>query len=267
MPAISPARLKQQAALLSEHFNDPAAFVRSLHHLFEFYAERVKRPGQAGEPPPLLTAYKVRPPVLRLIVLELVPLVEEDPQAGLALCDALWEQPVLDFRLLAAGLLGKIPCTEPEPILARLQAWLRPDVEVRLVDALFTQGIACLRKGQPNLLVGLAETWLNEKDLFYQQLGLHLLVPLIENQKFENLPVFFRLIQDLTRSAPARLRPDILDILEALARRSPTETAYFLRQAAAMPNSPTAAWFIRQSLTAFPPALQDDLRRFSRSPS
>lgn len=265
MPAISPARLKQQAALLSEHFDDPAAFVRSLHHLLEFYAERVHRPGQAGEPPPLLSAYKVRLPVLRQIVLELAPLAEADPQAGLALCDALWEQPVLDFRLLAAGLLGKIPCADPEPPLARIQAWIRPDVEARLVDTLFNQGIACLRKQQPVILVELAEAWLDEKDLFYQQLGLRLLVPLIQDPDFENLPVFFRLIHDLTRSSPARLRPDVLDILEALARRSPTETAYFLRQTAAMPNSPTAAWFIRQSLAAFPAATRESLRQVSRA--
>ena len=50
MPAIQPVRLKRQSALLVEQFNNPAAFIRSLHHLLEFYADRVHRPGQAGEP-------------------------------------------------------------------------------------------------------------------------------------------------------------------------------------------------------------------------
>jgi hypothetical protein len=59
MPAIQPARLRQQAALMVEHFDQPAAFVRSLHHLLEYYADRAHRPGQAGKPPALLAAYNV----------------------------------------------------------------------------------------------------------------------------------------------------------------------------------------------------------------
>jgi hypothetical protein len=264
MPAILPARLRQQAALLVKHFYNPAAFARSLHHLLDSYADRVQRPGQAGDPPPLLAAYKVRPPVLRQILLELAPLARDDPESGLALCDALWEQPYLEFRLLAASLLGLIPCSPAEPVLARLQAWIRPGIEARLVDALFTQGLACLRQKDPVALVGLAEVWLKDKDLFYQQTGLRLLLPLIDDPQFENLPVFYRLIFPLTRSAPARLRPDLLDVLAALAHRSPNETAYFLQQTAVMPNSPDTAWLIRQSLHEFPEKMQEGLRNLSR---
>jgi hypothetical protein len=265
MPAISPARLRQQAALLAEYFDDPPAFKRSLHHLFDFYAERVQRPGEAGEPPPLLSAYKVRRPVLNQITLELAPRIAEDPSIGLALCDALWEQPILDFRLLAAGLLGKVPCDPAEPILDRLRGWLKPDVEIRLVEVLFTQGVACLRKKNPAALIDLAGGWLDEKDAFYQHLGLQLQIPLIDDPQFENLPVFFNLIETYVRSAPARLRPDVLDVLAALIRRSPNETAYFLRRTATMPNSPATAWFIRQSLGEFPAETQASLRQFSRS--
>ena len=71
MPAINPARLKQQAALLADHFDSPAAFVRSLHHLLDYYSERVQRTGQAGVMPTLLPAYRVRPQVLRLVLQEL----------------------------------------------------------------------------------------------------------------------------------------------------------------------------------------------------
>jgi hypothetical protein len=264
MPAILPARLRQQAALLVKHFYKPAAFVRSLHHLLDGYADRVHRPGQAGEPPPLLTAYKVRPPVLRQILLELAPLARDDPESGLTLCDALWEQPYLEFRLLAASLLGQIPCIPSEPILERLHAWIKPEVEARLVDALFTHGLACLRQKDPMALIGLAESWLNEKDWFYQQMGLRLLLPLINDPQFENLPVFYRLILPLTRTAPVRLRPDLLDVLAALTRRSPNETAYFLQRTAAMPNSPDTAWLIRQSLHEFPEKMREGLRDLSR---
>ena len=264
MPAIHPARLKHQAALLAEHFDDSPAYVRSLHHLLDSYAERIHRPGQAGTPAPLLAAYKVRPPVLRQVLQELVPLARENPEAGLGLCDALWEQPNLEFRLLAAALLGQIPCNQPELILTRIRAWVQPDVEARLLEPLFTQGIGCLRREHPGEVIILAGDWLQQKDLFYQQLGLRIMLSFIDDPQYENLPAFYRLVQPLVRSAPARLRPDILEVLAALIRRSPNETAYFLRQTAALPNSPDTPFLIRQLLRDFPEDFQNGMREFSR---
>jgi hypothetical protein len=264
MPAIHPARLRQQAALLAEHFQDPPAYVRSLHHLLETYAERAHRPGQAGGLPSLLASYKVRPPVLRLVLLELLPLVEEDPSAGLSLCDALWEEPYLEFRLLASFVLGHIPCAETESITARLRLWIQPGVEPRLLEALLKDGTLCLRRRSPLTLLAFTSSWLEEKELFYQKIGLQLLLPLITDPEYENLPAFYRLIQPLTRSAPTDLRPDLLDVLTGLVKRSPDETAFFLRQTAAIPNSPDTPWIIRQLLRQFPPDLEESLREFSR---
>ena len=49
-----------------------------------------------------------------------------------------------------------------------------------------------------------------------------------------------------------------------LVKRSPDETAFFLRQTAAIPNSPDTPWIIRQLLRQFPPDLEESLREFSR---
>lgn len=93
---------------------------------------------------------------------------------------------------------------------------------------------------------------------------MRLLLTLARDPTHENLPAFFRLIQPLTRNSPARLRPDVLDILETLARRSPKETAYFLRETALLPNSPATLFLIRQLVKAFPEEVEEDLRRFIR---
>lgn len=260
MPAIQPARLRQQAALLSEHFERPAAFVRSLHHLLDFYADRTHRPGQAGEPPPLLAAYNVKPPVLRQILYELVSLADDQPEVGLALCDALWEQAYLEFRLLAAGLLGQIPPDPPEALLHRVEAWARSVSDARLVGIILNTSLARLRQENPPGLVRQVERWLTESEIFFQKLGLQALLPLLEDQRFENFPVFYRLIYPLARVAPTSLRPELLDVVGALARRSPRETAYFLRQTMETPKSPDTAWIIRRSLGNFPPEVQESLR-------
>lgn len=260
MPAIQPARLKQQAALLVEHFADPAAFVRSLHHLLDFYADRAHRPGQSGEPAPLLAAYNVRPPVLRQILQELAPLADQEPQLALALIDALWEQAYLEFRLLAASLLGQLPPAPAHPILSRAQSWIKADPQVRMVTAVLGQGLARLRRENPDELIRLVEDWLSNDDIFYQQSGLQALLPMINDLSFENLPLFFRLIYPFTRVAPPALRPDLLDVLGALARRSPQETAYLLRQNLDIPNNTDASWLIRQCLGDFPPEIRESLR-------
>lgn len=264
MPAIFPARLKQQAALLADHFDDPAAFVRSLHHLLEAYSNRAYRPGQAGELPPLLETYRVQPPVLRQLLLAIAPLANESPASGLALSDALWEQPNLEFRLLAAMLLGQIPCSPSEPILNRLNAWIKPDMELRVLEVLFTSGLASCQQHQPQVILELAEEWLKHDESFYNQLGLRLILPFAENPDFDNLPALFRLIQPYCRKITPQLRPEILDVAIILARRSPIETTYFLRQTFEMPESKDTPWLIRQCLSEFPPQQQENLRQMLR---
>ena len=264
MPAIQPARLRQQVAELAEHFDDPPEFSRSLHLLLDFYSDRARRPGKTGRPGPLLTAYNVRSPVLRMLVQELNPLIQDNPEGGLELCDALWSEPYLEFRLLAAMLLGQIPPYPPEPITDRLKRWITTDVEFYLIEALLVHGVEQLHNEQPQVFLQLIESWMESTIIFEQQLGLRTLVQLINDPRFENLPVFFRMIQPLCQAAPAALRPDLLDVLAALAHRSPQETAYFLRQCLMFPDAPDTPWLIRQSLSKFPDESQTNLRQAMR---
>lgn len=265
MTAIQPERLKQQAVQLAEHFADPPTYVRELHQLLDYYADRVRRPGQSGRPAPLIQSYNVRPPVLRALLVELLPRLQADLQSGLALCDALWEQPYLEFRMLAILLLGQAAPDPPEAILQRIQSWITPALELQLVESLLSLGVARLQREHPMILLQQVERWLAHPQPFYQQLGLRALLPLVNNPGFENLPVFFRLITPLCQAAPSGLRADLLDVLAALARRSPQETAYFLRQVLAYPDAPDTPWLIRQSLSEFPPEIQAGLRNAVRA--
>lgn len=264
MPAIQPARLKQQAALLAEAYEQPQNFLRSLHHLMEAYADRAHRPGQAGKPPPLLSAYHVRPPVLRQILHELAAQAREDPAPAFVLCDALWAEPVLEFRLLAAALIGRLPVTPPEPVLDTIQAWLSSRPEERILATLINQGLERMRAEQPERMLAQIESWLASPEPFLRQVGLRALQPVVANPDFKNLPFLFRLVSPMVRVAPSGLRPYLLDVVEALAQRSPQETAFFLRQCLETPESPDAPWVIRQVFRSIPADLQDDLRQAMR---
>jgi len=261
MPAIQPARLKRQSTLLVEQFNNPAAFIRSLHHLLEFYADRVHRPGQAGEPSPLIQAYGVKPPILRQILMDLEPLAKEKPDRALELCDQLWEQPYLEFRQLSASLLGMIPPSSSAAILECVRGWIRQDTEDHLIDIVILHGLENLRKEDPHSIYRLINEWLAENEVHYQKIGLRTMLPLVQDPDMENLPIFLNLIQPFARSLPSSISPDLIDIVEVLARRSPQETAYFLRQTMSFPNSPDTPWLIRQVLKFFPTEIQASLRK------
>ncbi len=267
MPAIQPARLRQQAALLADHFDNPNAYIRSLHHLLDFYADRTRHPVQSGSPSPMMDSYKVRHPILRMILQELTPLAIANPTGGLTLCDALWNQPYLEFHLLGAMLLGQIPPKPPESIIQRLKTWLVPELESFLIEAAMEYSIVRLRAENPKAIIGLIQEWLNRKDSFYQQLGLRALLPLIQQPEYQNMPIFYCLIQPFASQAPVNLRPDLLDVLTALAQRSPQETAYFLKQTLAIPESPDTPWLIRQLITQFPSEIQAGLRKAEKTAS
>jgi hypothetical protein len=75
------------------------------------------------------------------------------------------------------------------------------------------------------------------------------------------------MIQPYTRKVHPSLRSDLLDILRALASRSPHEAAYFLRQTLQMAGAIDTPWLVRQSLDVFPPDLQESMRSAVRQHS
>jgi len=261
MPAIQLARLKIQTAELVPHFDDPISFVRRLHDLLDFYADRTRKPGQAGEPPPLIKPYNVPRPVLRQIRNDLVPYVATDKESALVLCDTLWVEPYLEFRLLAIGLLGLIPTDFPDEILERISAWAALGTEDRLLDALVRDGLIQVRKRTPERYITQLEEWLTAEEDFSRRIGLKAISISVSDRDFENLPRLFRLLAPLVRSTPSQLRPDLVDVIRVLAMRSPNEAAFFLRQnLTVMVDDDSTAWLIRNSVRYFPEEVQTSLR-------
>ncbi len=260
MPAIQPARLRQQAALLAQSFDQTEVFIRSLHHILEFYADNARRPSQGSEIPPLIDAYFVRPPVLRQLLVELAPYAQKEPEVATDLANALWGQPYLEFRQLAAGLLGLIPVENPQPVVEYLKSWLETRPEDRLIESILAQGTQSLRHDCLDVYLELVSDWLNRQEVFFNQLGLHALMELIQDPEFKNIPIVFRMIQPFSRSLVGELRPFMVDVLRALARRSPQETSFFLRHNLETPENPDTPWLVRQTIPDLPVEMQKSLR-------
>ena len=140
MPAIHLARLKIQITELLTHFERPVDFVRELHALLEFYADRTRRLGQSGKPKPLSQAYNVPRQVMRRIKSDIRKLVVDDSESAQALADQLWVDSWFECRLLAVNILGMFPLDPPSIVEGRLQSWGKDCREDTLLEALLEDG-------------------------------------------------------------------------------------------------------------------------------
>ena len=262
MPAIQLSRLRIQTAQLADLVSQPDVFVRQLHVLLEFYSDRTHRPGRSAEPPPLIPAYFVPVPVLRQILLEVAPCLSIDQPSGLALCDRLWEQEYHECSLLAARMIGLLPLEPLEPLQLRLDKWIRQDFGP-IQKALLEEGMSRWRKEAPASFLQRIESWLKSSNQQDQVIGLRAMLPLLKDGSFDNLPLLFRLLKPIFQAAPAQIRPDLIDVMEALARHSPKETSYFLRQNMLAQDT---AWVTRQIITVFPHEIQINLRDTMKNP-
>lgn len=266
MPAIQLARLRQNSSQLAGLYDQPELFVRKLHNFLSEYANRTHRPGQTGEPEPLLDSYNVPKPVIRQILIDTRQYVHENPRAALDLCDELWKESYFEMHYLAASILGQINPDPPEPVMERVIKWSEQIFDVQLMEVLFDRGLDQIRLQQPLYLIEQIDRWLDDSDPATNKLGLQALIPLIRSAHYDNLPVFFPKITPLIRELPTALRNDMRDVIKELAVRSPVETAHFLRQLISLSSSTNAAWLARQNLKHFPPEQQNSLRDILRTP-
>jgi hypothetical protein len=259
MPAIDLARLKKQAAQLTDLFNRPDEFVRTLHGMLEFYVNHTLRDDGAVAPSSVLETYRTPPPILKQIENEIGPLAAENPKQALDLADHLWDEGWLEMRLLAASLLGRIPPRE-ERLLPRLTAWTQQVRDPSVRAALLSTSLARLRKETPDQFLLLVSEWLNPERQRMWSNGIQALLPLIHDPDFHNLPPVFDLLVQIVETAPGTLQSDFVDLFKTLHRTSPTETIYFLRQVITNSSTPMTATTFRRISPSLPRELSDAIR-------
>lgn len=257
MPAIQLERLKHQAEQLTERFEQPEHFVRHLEDLLEQYSDHTYRPGQAGDPPPLIPWRRVPLPVLRMIAQTLEGQVAHDGASALALCDALWAQAVMEFRWLAALILGRVEAQHSPEILRRAAVWLNENDEARLLEVILTDGLGRMRAQRAEQVLLQAQAWLSEggsgaKRLRAQRAAVRLLQMLVSGDEFENLPAVYHSLARPLSTATAELGLEYSGLLNALAERSPAETAHFFEQVLAGTHGGYTEILIRQALDELP---------------
>jgi hypothetical protein len=259
MPAIQPARLRKQVQRLLETFDQPDIFVSLLHELLEFYADRTLRSSQVIEAAPLLNSYRVPKPVMRFIERDLAASIVAQPEAAFNLADALWNQRWLETRLLALTILGRLPTSNPDLISERVREWGSSCKEEKVLKALASDGVQRLRKEQREDFIRLLEDWYSSGELPQVLLGLRSTPDLLKDKKFDNLPLIFRWVGPLVRDVDLEFKEDLREVMRYLIRRSPQETAFFIRQALASAHDGKTARMLRPVVDEFPEEMKASL--------
>ncbi len=265
MPAIDIARLKMQAAVLVEKFDQPAVFLKQLREILDLYADRTMRVGVVAAPVSVLTAYRTPPAVLRQIELELAPLAGAFPEQAMALTDALWKDGTLETRLLAAILLGRVHPETPQ-LLARVTTWVSQTRDRQLRTALLSSSLARIRREKPAQFLRIVSNWFNPAVHKTWADGIYALLPLIEDPSYENLPPVYEIVRPVIKNAPGSLQNEIAELINALYAASPVETIYFLKQVIASNTNPQTVTTLRRIMAAVPADLQAALRESLRRP-
>ncbi len=261
MAAVQIARLKKEVAALGALFSRPDELKRSLDTMLDFYADRVYRAGHSVPPTPNLLAYHVHPLVIQQIELEFQSKYAEDEAGAMALAEVLWADCHIETRRLAVFLIGQLSLEPPQAIIQCIQEWAKPGEPAEILALLFTGATTRLRKEQPAAWLDAIQAWLDKPSPAEQGLGLVALQALVEDRQFLNLPPVYRMVSGFIHSPHPRLQHALQDLLEALARRSPTETVYFLRQLLGSPTPASSIRIIRRILPLFSPEGQASLRQ------
>lgn len=261
MPAIHPARLQHQAQELAAHCHNPSAFTLEWRHLLEYYSQRTHRPGAKKDKPTAVQRYRISPPVFQAVLAAIEAPIRQDPDKAIPLLQALWEQRILESRLLAAQALGLLPVDRPELVTTLAAEWGRRTREDAVREAVISQGMRRLRREAPLEHFALLEQWFSGDDPADHILGLTAVALLLEETSYEDLPALYRFMRSILPKLTNSLRPYALRALRAIITRSPRESALFLERLLEEYEAPPLLWLARHSLDAFPPDVQTRLRR------
>ena len=263
MPAIDLVRLRKQAHQLVDFFFLPEDFIKHLRETLDFYVNRTLRKQDNIAPGSNLPTYRTPSVVMRQIENAIGPTAAENPHYALELADLLWDEGYIETRLLAAYLLGRIPPRE-ERLLARLTAWNQQVIDPSVRGALLTTSLERMRKETPDQFLILVGEWIHPARQRFWANGIQALLPMIEDSRFENMPPIFELVRPIIESAPGVLQTDIGNLIKALYKDSPSETAYFLHEVLENSSTPLTIATLRRLMPTFPKELQTSLRDFVR---
>lgn len=230
MAAIDLTRLNKQIEGLKEVFGQPVEFRRQFHEILQFYHRYAHRKHKDAVPVSFMAVYDLPEQILPQIANGLSLKARQDANETLAVVDELWKDDHFEARDLAAYLLGQVPLTASKEIYDRIRQWSSAPMDRAVVNAIFSKGSQRLRSEDPEGWTNFIGNLLADPIERTQNHGLYALSLLVEQSHSDQLPRFFRWIRPFIQSDQSLIQPNLSQVIAALAFRSPTETAYVLKE-------------------------------------
>ncbi|HPS32481.1 MAG TPA: DNA alkylation repair protein [Anaerolineaceae bacterium] len=251
MTAIDLTRLQKQIGDLVAVFSDPAVFIKTLQEILGFYERRAYRPNRQLVPKTFMRSYNLPPQVLPLIEIGLKEQAGLHPSDALALADALWQSPYYEARELAAAILGQLPADFSAQVLTRIEEWVSAPLDRAALQTL-------LEKASPPARLagsweGFIEKLLGSPIIRMQSVGLLALAIDLEQRPLSKYTGIFKLVRPFIQAGDERLEMNLSLVVKSLARRTPNESAYLLKQILADSAGSGIERRIREYLAYFPP--------------
>lgn len=219
MPAISPERLQSEIAEALALQDSPERFARALVALLDRYRDRTRRLDLASE------SHDVPKPIVRSIRLALRRCSIADEARWREGARHLWQSGVLAAKAIASEMLLRLPLAER---LAFVETWARAEQDDDALRVLAETGLKALDQEDAAHFETRLAAWLASKRSSLRRLALHALRAAVGRTDYDDLPTVFRLLEGYEPAARGLERRALLDAVEALAARSPAETAGFL---------------------------------------
>lgn len=260
MASININKLRFQIADLVAHFSDPDLFYKCFLEIMDQYSQRSLRKGSESTVNSFLPTFNCPDQVINQIIIGLQDKIRLEPVNALHIADQLWMDRYLESHELAALILGHIPTAYSSKVLDRIILWASPELDGAALKVLFAEATRGILKQDSKVLEDAIAGMLDKQDIEMHKIGLEAILSLINNQDFDRFPILFKLITPfILESGDEIVHLKTLAVLIALIKRTPIESAYYLKQSLAYSESNQVEGIIRRLIPNFPPDLRQSL--------
>lgn len=260
MAAIDLTRLNKQIEGLKQVFSQPTEFRRQFHEILQFYHRYAHRPHKDAVPVSFMRVYDLPDQILPQIAYGLNLKAAQDAHETLAVVDQLWQDDHYEARDLAAHLLGQVPLESKADVFERIRQWSLAPLDRAVVRSLFVKGSQRLQAEDPHSWTQFVGDMLNSPVERLQNHGLYALSLLVEQANSDLFPLFFRWVRPFLQSNQSLIETNLSQVIAALARRSPAETTYVLKEVLSDTDGTGIERRVRSYLSFFEKHLSEGLQ-------
>lgn len=265
MAAVNLLKLRKEINNLLWKFTNPLEFKADLSQILDQYETLPFRSSPSIHITGFIQRSQVPLLVYRELELAFYPVVQEQPEAALALADTLWAVPEPAVRQIASILLGQVPLRFSDQILERLLVWAQAGLDPQEVSGLFENAASQLRNTNVEVLLQAAADWCKSASKADQHIGLRALIFLLEDPKFINLPTVFNVLEGVFSSTGLDQHHEVSEIVELALEKSKIETSFFIRQQLESKPNRELSRICRRLLPKFSPQSRDTIQSLLRA--